>query len=152
MAVIAQPLSAGSNSRRVEITPFMAYNIVQGTWQSSENTSAVFGATTQNSSAALGDGLSWTIELSSGTWTLNAMLYKAVGGGIITPSLNGTALTTTFDTYGSSSTFNNVFQATGVVVPNSGLQTFSMVVTGRNASNTTAYSMRCHQFIWVRTA
>lgn len=109
-------------SHLINIIPWMHWKASStyalSRWNSSQSLS--MGYLYADAAGATGKHVEWDVGLVAGTWRLTLIYIKATSGGIITPSLNGVDLAT-FDDYNSYTTYNNVYQASGIAVASDGV-------------------------------
>lgn len=128
--------------------PWMGEKAKGGTWARSQD-SAKFGGGSYNSDALSGSYLEWDIWLDAGTHKFASVASKAADSGIWDIQLNGVSKAT-IDMYASPATPNNYVEATGITVTTSGVYTFRLTSTTKNASSS-AYGMNPYSVAWIRT-
>lgn len=96
-----------------------------------------------------GDWIEWYVNLAAGTYTFTVIAITNTTYGIAEYTLDGSTIAT-FDWYASGATLNVAKQATGVVVPTSGVHTLRATCTGKNASSA-GYTILANAINFMRT-
>lgn len=92
------------------------------------------GYLTAASGGATGQHMEWDVALTAGTWTLTVVYLKSGSFGIVTPSIDGTDLST-LDTYVAGTTYNNVNQWTGINIASDGVKELKFRTDSKNAGS-----------------
>ncbi len=120
----------------IDIFPWMK-------WKASSNYSSI---TRVVDSTSLGMGrmtaadgsaskhVEWDVALISGTWTFTLIYTKVNSAGILTPSLDGSDLST-LDMYNSTNSLNLVQQWTGISISTGGVKELKFRTDTKNASS-----------------
>ena len=122
-----------SDEGHITIFPSAYDSIGQGSWIWSVNQQFIhiLAGVFYNSSNANNDEISYKIELSAGTYTLNILTTLGESRGIMKWYIDDIEVAS-FDNYSASPTFNVVKQQIGIFIPTIGLKTLKLKVVGKN--------------------
>ena len=104
----------------------------------------------QQETNAIDKYVEWEVYLSAGTWKMNVGYTTAINGGIVTPSIDSSDLST-IDMYTGSTVWRNTASYTGIVVGSSGVVPVRFRAASKNASSS-GYYIRLYAIEFVRTA
>lgn len=90
----------------------------------------------RQSPSATGDAREWTFYLAAGTYIFTVVGITNTSYGIVGWTLDGAAIVTGQDWFGSSLVYNVVKTTTAISVATSGLHTLRATINGKNASST----------------
>lgn len=119
----------------VNILPH-AYSDTAGStsWNLTVSTSALYCLQLTGTGSAVDDHVDWQVYLAAGTYTLVSLHNRAGSGGQWQAQLDGTGIVT-LECYTAVLTWNIRTVTAGIVVATSGLKTFRLYCTGKNASS-----------------
>lgn len=92
----------------------------------------------------------WNVPMEAGTWTLTVVYMKTPAGGVVTPSIDGTDLTT-FDTKLASGVPDYIYQASGITVTSTGVKALRFRCDSTFATESPYYQARLQGWELVRT-
>lgn len=126
----------GGNGSWLQIFPMSAINatVTQGTWAALVNASDIYNGAFFNSTQAQNDEYSFKFSCDNGTYTITLWYTKSTAGGIVTPSIDASALST-IDTFNGSTLNNQATSYTNQAL-SGGSHTFDFKVASKNASST----------------
>ncbi len=153
MDSLAHACSAcGEASRTVQIFPFFSAPVGSGFDTLASDATQVCNGYVSSGEAATSTETSagWYVQLTPGTWSMRATHRTDTASGIITVTLDGTALGT-IDCYSSPAVQNAETTITGIVSATSNRPTLLFSITTKNASSA-AYRARLRQITLWRTA
>lgn len=102
------------------------------------------------SDGAINGYAEWSVYLGAGTWTMRCIYTTSNNGGIVTPSIAGTDLST-IDQYTASVTYNSVVSYAGISVASAGAKAVRFRAASKNGSSS-GYYIRMSTFSFRRTA
>lgn len=87
-----------------------------------------------DAASATGKHIEWDVALAAGTWTLTLIYCLDNNAGVLTPSIDGTDLST-IGMYSASFTPNTVAQWTGITIGSAGIKEIKMRTDSKHASS-----------------
>lgn len=133
----------------INICPVMNDAVV-GTWTINVDTACLMNGGYFNSSAAVNDSTTYKVFFEVGTYVFKLIAFRNTNRGIMTVKINGGALGTTIDMYGSTAR-NIIYSITGITIANRGLYDLELVALSKNASSS-SYGMYIQAISLYRTA
>ena len=110
--------------------------------------SCIYNAACINASNAVNNYFEWEVVVAAGTYTLRTAWSRNTGNGVATISVDGNALGSTIDMYGTFAN-NNITDHTGIALT-AGRHKIRYTATSKNGSST-GYLIYVHGFSLTRT-
>ena len=126
-------LAGGIGEGHITILPMSYSSIGAGTWSQGINANSYLNGYFFNTSSADADNASYKVYLAKGTYTLRLVHTKASTGAIVDIDIDGVEKGSV-DLYAASTSYNEIYSVTGIVVAASGLATIRLRSDGRNGS------------------
>lgn len=114
--------------------------VVSTGFSASVDPTKFIGGIRMNSTGTLNDQVGYDVVLAAGIWDLLFYVNHFTNNGIITASIDGVNLGTTWDTYGADA-HNLPVSHSGIVVASSGKKRLLFKMTGKNGASS-AYTGR----------